>query len=121
MLVGEIAAASGGAAPVSFLIAALVAGFTGFSYAELSSRIPKSAGEAAFLGEAFTWRGPAAVAGYGVVFTGIVSAATISNGFYGYLREFVDIERAPAVTVTVVPSAASAIASVILPSALLVA
>ena len=34
-------------APVAFLVAALVAGFTGLSYAKLAMRFPRSAGETA--------------------------------------------------------------------------
>ena len=35
--------------PISFLIAALLAGFSGYSYAALTSRDPKSTGEAVYL------------------------------------------------------------------------
>lgn len=40
-------------------------------------------------------------AGWGVVFTGIVSAATVTNGFAGYLQEFVAAPRIPVVAVAV--------------------
>ncbi len=91
VLVGEVAGAAGHAAPLAFLGAGLVAGVTAFSYAELASRIPRSAGEAAYLRAAFPVRLPAMLAGWGVVLTGVVSAATIANGFAGYLREFVAV------------------------------
>jgi amino acid transporter len=51
-LIGEGAGVAGMASPFSFLIAALIAGFTAFSFAELSARFPKSAGEAHYVQEA---------------------------------------------------------------------
>jgi amino acid transporter len=38
-------------APIAFVLAGIVAGFTAFSYAELASRYPRSAGEAVYLEE----------------------------------------------------------------------
>jgi APA family basic amino acid/polyamine antiporter len=93
VLVGEVAGAAGMQAPLAFLLAALIAAFTAFSYGELATRIPRSAGEAAYAGAAFSSRLPAALAGYGVIVTGIVSAATILNGFVGYLHEFIPAHR----------------------------
>ena len=84
-LSGKIAGLSGVFAPVSFLLSALIATFVAFTYAELSSRYPKSAGEAFYVGKAFAWRGLSALVGWGIVFTGIVSAAVMARGFYGYL------------------------------------
>ncbi|NNM28940.1 MAG: amino acid permease [Akkermansiaceae bacterium] len=101
VLIGEVAGNAGMRAPLAFLAAGVVAGFTGFSYAELSSRIPRSAGEAAYAGRAFRSRLPALGAGLGVVLTGIVSAATIANGFVGYLREFLPAHRELTIVVTV--------------------
>ena len=54
VLISKIAGISGMYMPVSFIIAGIVAGFSAFSYAELSSRYPKSAGEAVYLYEAFS-------------------------------------------------------------------
>ena len=45
-LIGEVTAAAGAHAPLSFLVAAVIAGLTGASFAEFSSRYPKAAGEA---------------------------------------------------------------------------
>lgn len=94
VLVGEVAGIAGMFAPIAFLVAATIAGFTAFSYAELSSRIPRSAGEAAYLEHAFGSRVLAACAGWGVVITGIVSAATVTNGFIGYLEVFMEVPDA---------------------------
>ena len=53
VLVGATAAQAGPFAPVSFLLAAVVVAFTAFSYAELSTRHPVSAGEAAYVEAGF--------------------------------------------------------------------
>lgn len=53
VLVGLTAAKAGLYAPVSFLLAAIVVAFTGFSYAELGTRFPVSAGEAAYVKNGF--------------------------------------------------------------------
>ena len=45
-LVGEIAGAAGYGAPLSFLIASMVAGFSACSFAELAARFPQAAGAA---------------------------------------------------------------------------
>lgn len=91
VLIGEVAAAAGPAAPSAFVVAAVVAGMTAFSFAELSSRIPKSAGEAAYAEAAFGSRRFAAAVGWAVVAVGLVSAATMIRGFAGYLQVFVSL------------------------------
>ena len=53
VLVGEVAGRAGMFAPISFFLAAVIAAFTAVSYAELSARIPKSAGEAIYAQKAF--------------------------------------------------------------------
>ncbi|MFL2547284.1 MAG: amino acid permease [Candidatus Rariloculaceae bacterium] len=55
VLIGEVAQSAGQAAPSAFLLSALMAGITAFSYAELASRLPRSAGEAAYVAEGFRW------------------------------------------------------------------
>ena len=52
-LVGEIASFAGYYAPLSFLIASVLAGFTAFSFAELSSRFPRAAGAALYVQKGF--------------------------------------------------------------------
>ena len=46
VLVGKVTAQAGIFSPFAFLLASVIAGFTAVSYAELSARFPKSAGEA---------------------------------------------------------------------------
>lgn len=91
VLLGKVAGYAGYSAPLAFLIAAVVAGFTAFTYAELSSRFPKSAGEALYVSSAFRLRWLSMITGYSIVVIGIVSAATITNGFVGYLKIFIEL------------------------------
>lgn len=90
VLVGKVAGAAGLYMPISFLFASFIALFTGISYAELGSRYPVSAGEAHYVQQAFgkTWL--SGVVGWMVVFTGIVSSATLAHGFAGYANVFLN-------------------------------
>lgn len=96
-LVGEVAAIAGMHAPIAFLVAAVMAGLTAFSFAELSSRFPRSAGEAHYLHIAFGIRTLSVTIGLMVVFAGVVSSSAIVNAFVGYLHEFIEVPRAAAI------------------------
>lgn len=89
VLVGKVAGLAGLYAPVSFVVAAALAALTGLSYAELSARYPRSAGEAVYVHEGLRMRGLPVLVGLLIILTGVVSAATIANGFVGYLHVFV--------------------------------
>jgi len=89
VLVGEIAGHAGIYAPVAFLVAAIVAAFTGFTYGELAARLPFSGGEAVYANSAFQRKWLSALTGWAVVITGVVSAAALVNGFTGYFLVFV--------------------------------
>ncbi len=91
VLVGEVAGKAGMLAPLAFVVAAGIAALTAFSYAELSARYPRSAGEAVYVHSAFGRRWLTAATGWAVVLTGLVSAATITRGFHGYLDLFVTV------------------------------
>lgn len=91
VLIGEVVQVAGLMAPASFGVAAMLAVFTAFSYAELSARFPRSAGEAVYVMEAFHRRRLSLYMGLMVILIGLVSAATIANGFVGYLRVFFDL------------------------------
>ena len=91
VLIGEVAARAGPGAPVSFLVAGVLAALTGLSFAELSARYPRSAGEAIYVQEAFAVQWLSTLLGLLVAFTGVVSAATIVVGFHGYLSVFVSV------------------------------
>lgn len=83
-LLGEAAGIAGNSLWISFLIAALVAAFTGLSYAELSSMYPKDSGEAEYGEKAFNKRIGFLLA-WLIIFEGVVSAAAVALGFGGYL------------------------------------
>lgn len=86
VLLGEVAGRAGMHAPLAFLLAAVLAGFSAFSYAELSARFPLSAGEAVYVQRAFGRRWLALAVGLCIVAIGVVSTATLLNGFAGYLQ-----------------------------------
>jgi APA family basic amino acid/polyamine antiporter len=90
-LVGKVAARAGMLAPLSFVAAALLSAFTALAFAELSSRYPKSAGEAVYVQEAFNKKRLTVFIGIMVVFNGCISAAALANSFVGYLQVFVAI------------------------------
>jgi amino acid transporter len=100
-LIGKVAGRAELFAPVSFLLASLLAAFTAFSFAELSSRFPRSAGEAVYVREGLRSRHLAVTVGLLVGLAGAVSAAAIVNGAVGYLHEFLDLAR-PAMIVLLV-------------------
>jgi len=83
-LIGQATGLAGNAVWLSFLIGAVLAIFTGFSYAELSSMFPKDAGEYIYVEHAFG-RPAGFTIGYLVIIAGIISAAAVSLGFAGYL------------------------------------
>ncbi|MDB4077356.1 APC family permease [Porticoccaceae bacterium] len=88
VLVGKVAERAGMMAPLSFMAAALLSAFTALTFAELSSRFPKSAGEAVYVKEAFNFQPLAIFVGILVILNGSVSAAALANGFVGYWQTF---------------------------------
>lgn len=94
VLVGTTAAEAGPYAPVSFLIAAIVVAFTAFSYAELSTRYPVSAGEAAYVEAGFRSGKLATVIGLAVALSGMVSAAAVAIGAASYLQGLITAPHA---------------------------
>ena len=91
VLVGKVAGAAGMQAPIAFLAAALLAGTAALAFAELAARYPLSAGEAAYVDAAFGRPWLTLLVGLAVVAAGLISSATITLGFAGYLRAFVDV------------------------------
>jgi basic amino acid/polyamine antiporter, APA family len=91
VLVGEVAASAGMLAPLAFLVAAIVAGVTAMSYCQLVMHYPKSSGEAYYVQESFASPWLSTLVGYMVILTGVVSTATLANGFVGYLGSFVTV------------------------------
>jgi APA family basic amino acid/polyamine antiporter len=85
VLVGKVAGVAGYHAPVSFIVAAVIAGLSALSFAEMASRMPVSAGESAYVQEGLGIRWVAQGVGFLVIAAGIVSAAAILRGSAGYL------------------------------------
>jgi len=99
-LVGEVAGLAGYFAPVSFLIASLIACFTAISFAELSSRFPRAAGAALYVQQGFSSRRLALLVGLLVIMAGLVSASALINAFVGYLHQFLNFESADIIVIT---------------------
>ena len=101
VLIGATAGAAGIYAPWSFVLAALVMLPSACSFAELVGRLPYSAGEAAYVRAGLSSNMLATLVGLMVVTVGTVSAAAISIGSVGYIRQFVDLSPATLVVLVV--------------------
>jgi amino acid transporter len=86
VLIGKVVGVAGYASWFAFLIAFVVAALTGFSYAELGARFPRSAGESVYSLMAFKKRLISYLVGFLVFLSGMVSMATVAHGFAGYLQ-----------------------------------
>jgi basic amino acid/polyamine antiporter, APA family len=101
VLVGKVAGLAGMHAPFAFALAGAVAALSAFSYAELSSRMPLSGGEAVYVQEALGLPWLSTLVGCLIVLTGVVSASAIANGFVGYLDVFIRLPHAAVIALTV--------------------
>lgn len=115
VLIGATAGVAGIHAPLSFCLAALVMAPTAASFAELSGRMPVSAGEAAYVRAGFNSHVMALIVGMMVVTAGVVSAAAVAIGAAGYIRVFIDASG-PFIVILVVISMGAAAAWGILES-----
>ena len=91
VLVGAAAGRSGMHAPLAFIAAAIVMGITAASFAELGTRMPVAASEAAYVQAAFGLRWLSRAAGLLVVAAATISAATITVGSAGYIGVFIPL------------------------------
>jgi amino acid transporter len=91
VLVGAVAAEAGIWAPISFLIAGVIAAPTALSYAEFSARVPEAAGEAAFVRKGLQSRFLSVLVGLAIVMAGTISAAAVLRGGTGYLMLVMDL------------------------------
>ncbi|WP_030084825.1 APC family permease [Streptomyces baarnensis] len=99
VLVGQVAAKSGGAVWAPLLVALCLALLTAASYAELVTKYPRAGGASHYATLAY---GPflGFLAGFCMLAAGIVSVAALAPGFGGdYLSEFITL---PVVLVTIV-------------------
>ncbi len=99
VLVGEAAGLAGGLVWLSFLVGAVVALFTGLSYAELTSMYPKAASEYVFLGKAYGSRLLAFITQWMMWITEVVAAGAVALGFSGYLAGVVEVPLVPSAAV----------------------
>lgn len=96
VLVGAVADSAGYGAPLSFLLAGVLAGLTGLSYAELAARFPEASGAAAYVKEAFGSDMFSRLIGFMVVAVGMFLAASLAHGAVGYINRFVSVPEQPA-------------------------
>ncbi|MBE1282675.1 MAG: amino acid permease [Rhodobacteraceae bacterium] len=93
VLVGAVASDAGIWAPVSFILAGLIAAPTALSYSEFSTRLPEAAGEAAYVGEGMNSQLLAVLVGLAIVAAGTVSAGAVLRGGVGYLTHAIEVDQ----------------------------
>jgi APA family basic amino acid/polyamine antiporter len=91
VLIGEATGFAGNSVWISFLLGTIVAMFAGLSYAELTALFPKAAAEYTFVKHAFKNNFLAFIIGWLTAITSMITAATVSLGFGGYLAQFVNL------------------------------
>ncbi len=101
VLIGAVAGHAGKYAPWSFLLAAIVMALTVASYAELSTRFPVSAGEAAYVKAAFQSRIMSTLTGLLTIAVGVVASSAVTLGSAGYIQQFVDAPQSLIVVIVV--------------------
>lgn len=92
VLVGAVAGRAGMAAPLSFLVAGLLATLTGLSYAELGQRLPEAAGAAAYAREGFNSEKMGRITGMASLLVAMVAAASVARGGAGYILAIIDVQ-----------------------------
>ncbi len=102
VLVGKVAGISGYFTVFAFLLACIIALFTALSYMELASRYPVSAGEAVYIQEGIGLKPLSIGFGLLIMAAGLLSAATISHGFAGYLNQFIKLDEKIAITLLII-------------------
>lgn len=101
-LLGKVAGEAGYAAPIALAASGGVAMVTAFSFAELSSRFPLSAGAAHYVYEGFR-NGPlSGIVGWTVILTGIVSASTLAVATIGFLQDFAAVPPRTSIALLVI-------------------
>ncbi len=89
VVIGEAAGLAGNMVWLSFVLAAVVASFTGLSYVELASRFPTAAAEYTYVeqsfGKRFAW-----VTGWMIIAGSIIGSATVALGFARYLSAIIN-------------------------------
>ena len=91
VVIGEAAGLTGNSLWLSFIIGAVVAAFTGLSYAELSSRFPKAGAEYVYVQNSFG-KTPAWLVGWLIIAGNIIGGATVALGFSNYFSALFNTE-----------------------------
>ena len=112
VLVGEAAGLAGGTIWLAFLVGAIIALFTGLSYAELSSMYPRAASEYVFLGKAYGNRLLAFLTEWTMLVTETVAAAAVAVGFAGYFASEVIVPELPTAAILLIALTLIAMAGV---------
>lgn len=99
VLIGKVAGVSGEQAGLAFVLAAFIAGLTSFSYMELSSRYPVSAGASVYVHQGFGNKRLSQIVGLLMILSALFSSAALARGFAGYLSQIVQIDENIAIIV----------------------
>jgi APA family basic amino acid/polyamine antiporter len=95
VLVGDAAGLAGGLLWLAFLAGAVIALFSGLSYAELSSMYPRAASEYIYVGRAYGNRLLSFLTQWIMLITELVAAAAVSIGFAGYFSSIFPVPELP--------------------------
>ena len=102
VLIGAIAGHAKTFAPLAFVFAAIVMGLTVGSYAELCTRFPVAAGEAAYVKAAFRRRWLSTATGLVMIGTAVIATSAVALGAAGYIAQFTDLPQPLVVVVIIV-------------------
>lgn len=89
--IGSVIDRAGEAAPLSFLLAGIVAGLTGLCYAELASRFPEASGAAAYVKHGFGSDRLAQLTALALTLAVAIAAASIASGAVHYLSKLIGL------------------------------
>jgi APA family basic amino acid/polyamine antiporter len=104
VLVGEAAREAGAMVWLAFILAALLAVFTGLTYAELAAMFPSAGAEYEYVRRAFN-EFTGFLVGWMMIAANLIAAGAVAIGFAHYLRYFFDVPiRVAAVGLLVVLS-----------------
>jgi amino acid transporter len=101
VLIGAAAARAAMKAPLAFVAAAMLMALTAASFAELATRMPVAASEAAYVREASGSDRWSAAVGFLVIAIAVVAAAAITVGSAGYIAVFVSLPQPLIITAVV--------------------
>lgn len=93
VMIGATAGKAGAYTPLVFLLASVMAGFSAASFAELSTRFPVSAGEAAYIRGGLGLPNLSLLIGLAIASSGAISSATLLQGGVGYLQGLVEADK----------------------------